>query len=94
MIRVKSIVPASPGRSRGDWLPHFHQTFWECGIQAQYNKNKMKPWIESSPLSVLAGFLLPLKTERHGLKEKGFIQVHGSGGFSPWPVAHYYRSKV
>lgn len=91
---MKSVVPASPARSRVDWLPHLHQTFWKSGIEAQYNENKMKSWLESSPLTVLAGFLLLLKTEGHGLKDKGFIQVHGSSGFSPWPVAHYYRPKV
>ena len=42
-------------------------------MEAQYNESKMKLWLESSPLSVVAGFLLSLKPAGHGLEEKGFI---------------------
>jgi hypothetical protein len=61
-------------------------------MEAQYNESKMKLWLESSPLSVVAGFLLSLKPAGHGLEEKGFIQANGPRGVSPLPDPMFSRA--
>lgn len=66
---MESIVPASPARSRVDWMPHLHQAGllveWD---QDSVEESKVNPWLESSPLSVVAGFLFPLKPQGTWLK--------------------------